>query len=139
MFNFLRKKRKQKVSEVIYASELQGVTYLSIDLWIKDQILFQVLPARKLEKYGITTEAPKDYAIFHFFNKNKTRTIQAWEFFKENYESLGLTFTEDPVDYHFFARNIGPSPEEVEHQIEEGIKLYPNIDRDQIRIEYKSY
>lgn len=66
---------------------------LSIDIYIKDQILFQVMPAKTFIELGFQTDKPDQFVAAHFFNENKTLTLDVWPKFQ--HPNLGK-------EYHYF-------------------------------------
>ncbi|MFK7784317.1 MAG: hypothetical protein AB8B56_04325 [Crocinitomicaceae bacterium] len=136
---FRRKRAPKSISKVILESRSQRIEKLCIDLWIKDQILFQVMPCSEMGEYLSSVGSSHDLGILHFFNKNKTHTTDSWEYFKDNYERLGLIFVEKPNNYHFFSKNIGSDPKNIELEIHRSIDLYERLNRDEITIRYHVY
>lgn len=108
-------------------------------MWVNDQILFQVGPIEHMLKHGLVSNSHEDMVLMHFFNKNKTHTLGAWNFFKVNFETLGFIYFEEPKGVHLYIRNIGNAPVKIEKEIIANIKHYAEIDNSAIQIEYKEY
>jgi hypothetical protein len=74
------KKRGINYSSVL--SDLTGImnkrpNNLHITIFIDDQVLFQLMPARNFKPYGFIAQNGDDLSEVHFFNKNKTKTLYA--------------------------------------------------------------
>ena len=86
MFGLFKKKKKSipemPISEAIIECKKQGAKSVSINLYIEDQILFQVMLAKHFKGKGLESDNSDDMAVVHFFNTNKTLTHDTWEKFK---------------------------------------------------------
>lgn len=144
MFKFLRKNRAQEFTPEYLESQIigairQGMSQFSINLWIKDQILFQTGLVQHFLDKGVVSNSPEDKVIIHFFNKNKTHTVHAWNHFKENYPKLGLTYYEEPKKHDNFIKNIGKDPRNIAEEIFRAIELYQLESLTDVRYEIVQY
>ena len=140
MFGILKKKKKSipemPISEAIVECKKQGAKNLSINLYIEDQILFQVMLAKHFTNRGLELSHPEDMAIVHFFNKNKTLTLETWGKFKsEKMEHIFLHY-EQPKGVFHYVKNIGTNPKNIEKAIRNEILLYELTSESKISIEY---
>ena len=139
MFGLFNKK-KPGISDVIRQALIQGETGLHVNLHVDDQILFQVVPAKQYAQRGIKEEDLNGFIEYHFFNKNKTLTIENEHFAKELSEKGTLTYFEEPKGIHNYIQAIGIIPEDIEKIINERIRtIYSNIESERISIEYVGY
>ncbi len=141
MFGIFKSKKKQSgISDVIKQALAQGETGLYVNLYVDDQILFQVVPAKHYTQRGIKGEYLSGFIELHFFNKNKTLTIEHEQFAKELSNKGTLTYFEEPQGIHNYIQAIGKVPEEIEKIINERIKtMYSTIESERISIEYVVY
>ena len=140
MFGIFKKKKKpiseMRISEAIVECKIQGVENLSINLFIEDQILFQVIMAKHFTDRGLDIINREDMAVVHFFHKNKNLTIDTWEKFKqENMENDFLLY-EEPKGVFIYVKNIGDNPREIEEAIKKEMLRYNLINDSKISIEY---
>ena len=136
----LFKKRKKDISQLPISEALpelynnHGAKYLNIMLWIGDQILFQVIPAKHFIDKGIKSNSDKDLVVLHFFNKNKTNTIDTWEYFKNN--SDGYINFENPKGNENFIKLLGNNPKQIERLVNEEVIKYKIKDQSLVKIQY---
>ena len=109
-----------------------------IDIWIDDQILFQVMRCRVFNDRDFEHDR-NDFAIAHFFNKNKTYTLNAWKKFQTDEQEKKLVYYEEPKGVHNYLKNIGSNPEIMEQEINEAIAYYEPDPSRTIRIELNEY
>ncbi len=124
------------ISEAIIECKKQGAKSVAINLYIEEQILFQVMLAQHFTKKGLKTENSDDLAIVHFFNKNKTLTLDAWERFKLDKMENNFLHYEEPKGIFFYVKNIGRNPKSIEQEIQKDILLYELNNESKISIEY---
>lgn len=140
---FKRNKNRNKqprISEIIRQALLQGETNLHINIYVDDQILFQVIPAKHYAKRGLNNEDLKGFVELHFFHKNKTLTKANESFAKKLSTNGELTYFENPKGIHNYINAIGNDPKEIENVIKIRInEIYSNIERSRISIEYVGY
>lgn len=141
MFGLFKRKKKQPgVSDVIRQALTQGEIGLHINLYVDDQILFQVVPAEHYGERGIEENDLNGFIELHFFNKNKTLTIENEQFAKELSDLGTLTYFEEPKGNHNYIQAIGRIPEEIEKTINERIgTIYSTIKSERISIEYAGH
>ncbi|MCE7993397.1 MAG: hypothetical protein HEP71_15530 [Roseivirga sp.] len=137
-------KRKKGLQRSV-ASELESIfkqnpTNLQIDIYIKDQILFQIMEAKVFEQYNFQAHSPNNFAALHFFNKNKTLTFDKLSKFQYlDFGDLYYHF-EEPKGNHNFIKEIGKTPEDIEREIDAAFKdIYELADLTDITIQYLDY
>ena len=128
MFGLFKKKQKPihelPISEAIVEFKRQGGENLGINLYIRDQILFQVMAAKHFEGKGLELANKDDMAAVHFFNKNKTLTQKIWEKFKSEKSGKDFLHYEEPEGVFYYIKNIGNIPVIIEQEIQSQMKLY---------------
>jgi hypothetical protein len=134
-------KRKKNIASLpihmaIIECQKLGSKSLAINVWINDQILFQVMAGKHMVKHGLELNTDGDRCLIHFFNKNKTHTWSNWEAFREKHIELELLYFEEPKGNHNYVKNIGTDPKNIEKEITQAIELYSDIDRNLISLEY---
>src|SRR5690625_2019676 len=126
---FKRKKQQSRISDVIGQILAQGEDGVHINLYVDDQILFQVVPAKHYGERGIGREDLKGFIELHFFNKNKTLTIENEQYVKKLADKGILNYFEEPEGIHCYIQAIGKTPMEFEKTINERIRtIYTNIE-----------
>jgi hypothetical protein len=111
-----------------------------INLYVEEQILFQITHGSTFVKHGLSLEKANDFVELHFFNKNKTHTISNHIVIQEIAQKEGFTHYEKPKGYHFYFRPIGRNPQEIETLIWDRInRFYSNIDHSRISHEVAIY
>jgi len=146
MFGLFKKRTKQKVrKQVSIADKIsyilnRGETGLHINIYVDDQILFQVVPAKYYAEKGVSKEELNEFIEIHFFNKNKTLTIEHEKFIKELEQKGLLIHFEEPKNVNNYINTIGKNPDKIQEIINNRIKsIYSNISEDRISIEYVCY
>jgi hypothetical protein len=140
MFKFFKNQRTKKLT---LAEDIQNFLNLNpanpqIDIWIDDQILFQVMRCRVFNNHDFEHKHD-DFAIAHFFNKNKTYTLSAWKKFQADEQERKLIYFEEPKGIHNYLKNIGSNPELMEQEINEAIAYYELDSSRTIRVELNGY
>ncbi|WP_338378930.1 hypothetical protein [uncultured Flavobacterium sp.] len=138
MFGIFKKKKKELgVSEVISQALKNGISELHINIYVDDQILFQVVPAKFYAARGLNENELDGFMELHFFNKNKTLTIENEQFAKQLSENGTLLYFEEPKGVNNYINAVGKNPNEIEKIINERIKtIYSNIKPERITIQY---
>jgi len=140
MFGFFKKKKKPihelPISEAIIECKKQGAENLGINLYIQDQILFQVMSAKHFEDKGLELTNKDNMATVHFFNKNKTLTQKTWEKFKSEKKENDFLHYEEPKGVFNYIKNIGNKPMTIEKEIKSQMKFYELSGDSNISIEY---
>ena len=144
MFGIFKRKKKRNrqpgISEMIRQALAQGETNLHVNLYVDDQILFQVVPAMHYAERGLNDKELKGFIELHFFHKNKTITKANESFAKKLSTNGVLTYFENPKGIHNYINAIGIDPEEIEKVINKRIdEMYSNIEKNRISIEYAGY
>lgn len=140
MLRILRKliTKKDSLSDFILNgiidSRKRNIKYIAINLWIDDQILFQVGTAKEFTQYGIDMKDEREAFAFHFFNNKKTLTIAAWDTFKKLKDTDYLNFYTSGND--FYAKSMGVSPDQIVKNIKKEMELYRIEDKSKIRIQF---
>ncbi|XOV67662.1 MAG: hypothetical protein ACFHU9_00555 [Fluviicola sp.] len=131
MFGLFKKKKNISllpIQKAIVECPKLGSKSFAINIWIKDQILFQVMAGKHMTKHGLEVNSDSDRCLVHFFNKNKSHTWNNWKTFKEKHEALDLLYFEEPKGNHNYMKNIGSDPKNIEKEITQAIELYSGID-----------
>jgi len=109
-------------------------------IYIKDQILFQVMPAKNFKDKGLNAQNPKDFVAIHLFNKNKTLTYDKLEKFKSPDLEKGYFHYEEPKGNFNYLKIIGQNPIEIEKELYANFKyIYELDDLREITIDYADY
>lgn len=113
---------------------------LYINIYIEDQILFQVLPAKTFIELGFQTDTPDRFVALHFFNKNKTLTLDVLSKFQHPDLGKDYYYFEEPKGNYNYIKEIGVSPKELQNQIHFAItQIYEVVNMKDISIEYMDY
>lgn len=146
MFGLFKKRIEQKErKQVSIADKIsyilnRGETGLHINIYVDDQILFQVVPAKDYAEKGVNGEELNDFIEIHFFNKNKTLTIENEKLVKELEQKGLLTHFEEPKNVNNYFNIVGKNPDKIQEIINNRIKsIYSNISEHRISIEYVCY
>lgn len=128
MFNLFKRNKKKSlilpISKAVKHGQRQKIEQFGIVIMIKDQVLFQIMKSDIFRKKGLKSSGYDDYAIVHFFNKNKTLTIDIWDkFIADNRDREHLSY-EDPKDVFFYVKNIGNKPDEIQRIAFKEIEYY---------------
>jgi hypothetical protein len=111
-----------------------------INIYVDEQILFQITHGITFTSEGLSLENSNDFVELHFFNKNKTHTIENQPIIKELTQKEGFIYYEKPKDYHFYFRAIGRDAIEIEELIWFRINtVYSNIETSRISYEVAIY
>lgn len=140
MFGLFKKKKKSisemPISEAIVECKKQGAKDVSINLYVDDQILFQVILAKHFTDKGLKSDNLNDMAIIHFFNRNRTLTLKTWEKFKSKEKENNFLHYEEPKGVFNYVKNIGINAKNIEEIIQNEILLYELTNESKISIEY---
>ncbi|QGY44716.1 hypothetical protein GM418_13880 [Maribellus comscasis] len=142
IFNIFKKDRRNNQSIAIRLTEIlnQQPNNLHLMFYIKDQILFQVMPAKNFQNKGLKILDPNDFVAIHFFNKNKTLTFDKLEKFKNSDFEKEYHFYEEPKGNFNYLKIIGQEPSEIEKEVFRNFKeIYELDDLSEISIEYADY
>ena len=128
---------KPSIHKIITKNWNKGAKNLHINLYLKDQILFQVIPSRYFKERGIKSLNELDMSIIHFFNKNKTITFDKLEKFKSRISKNGYIEFETKTNFNF-VRNVGSNPRLIEKDIYKDIGLYGlmEFEKHKIKLEF---
>ena len=111
-----------------------------VNIYVDEQILFQITHGFTFINEGLSLENSNDFVELHFFNKNKTHTIENHPIIKELSQKEGLIYYEKPKGYHFYFRAIGRDAREIEELIWTRINtVYSNIKTSRISHEVVIY
>ena len=141
-FDIRNKKRssEQTISTRLTKILNQRPNNLHLMIYIKDQILFQVMPAKNFTKNGLVASSPNDFVALHFFNKNKTLTIEKLNKFRGSEFEKDFFFFEKPKGNFNYLKILGQDPAEIEKEIYSNFKeIYDLEDLSDISIEYADY
>jgi hypothetical protein len=92
--------KTDSISDKILQIQKMEASNLHISIYIKNQILFQIMPIRHFGQHGMEIKKADNLASVHFFNKNKTLTIDSWSKFKETELSKDYFYYEEPKNNH---------------------------------------
>ena len=106
-------------------------------IWIEDQILYQIEhPTHYIKHFGY--EINNDELVeVHFFNKNKTLTIYAEQYFIENDIQKEYKHYEEPTGNNTYIRTIKKAA--ILESINNCLKDIYKIDLDKLRVEIVKY
>ncbi len=142
IFDIFKKKRRNEQSVASKLTEIlnQRPDNLHIIIYIKDQILFQILPAKNFQDKGLNATNPNDFVSIHFFNKNKTFTFDKLDKFKSSDFEKDYFFYEEPKGNFNYLKVLGQNPSEIEIEIYSNFKeIYELDDLSEISLEYADY
>jgi len=142
IFDIFKKKKKNDQSIAARLTDImnQRPNNLHMMIYIKDQILFQVMPAKNFKDKGLNAQNPNDFVAFHFFNKNKTLTFDKLEKFKSPDLEKEYFHYEEPKGNFNYLKIIGQNPIEIEKEIYANFKdIYELEDLRGITIDYADY
>jgi hypothetical protein len=142
IFDIFKKKKRNDQSIAAKLTDIlnQRPNNLHMMIYIKDQILFQLMPAKNFSEKGLTAADPNDFVAIHFFNKNKTLTYDKLEKFKDSDLEKEYFYYEEPKGNFNYLKIFGQNPTEIENQIYTDFKeIYELDDLSQISIEYADY
>jgi hypothetical protein len=118
----------------------KGPNNLHINIYVKNQILFQVMPAKNFVEKGLTAINPNDFVVAHFFNKNKTLTFDKLEKLNNPELSKDYMFYEEPKGNLIYLKIIGQNPIEIEKEIYANFKeVYELEDLLEVTIDFIDY
>jgi len=131
---------KPSIHKLILKNWNNGAKNLHINIFFKNQVLFQVMPARHFIDRGIELSNENDMIIIHFFNKNKTITFEKLEKFKSKIFKKGFIEFETKQNSNF-VRNVGNDPKLIENEIYKDIELYSlrEYEKENIKIEFMDF
>ena len=142
LFDFFKKKRR---NNHLFADQLTKVlnqqpNNLHVMIYIKDQILFQLMPAKNFLNKGLESSNPMDLVAIHFFNKNKTLTFDKLDKFKGPKLKKEYFFFEDPIGNYNYLKILGQDPQVIEKELYRNFKEIYELDNlEDISIEYVDY
>lgn len=142
IFDIFKKKKRNDQSIATRLTDIlnQRPNNLHIMIYIKDQILFQLMPAKNFTDKGLTATDPKDFVAIHFFNKNKTLTYDKLEKFKNPDLEKEYFYYEEPKGNFNYLKIVGQNPIEIEKEIYANFKeIYELDDLSEITIDYAAY
>ncbi|MDF4201593.1 hypothetical protein PXD56_01415 [Maribacter sp. SA7] len=142
IFDIFKKKRTNDQSVAARLTDImnQRPNNLHMVIYIKDQILFQVMPAKNFKDKGLNAQNPNDFVAIHFFNKNKTLTFDKLEKLKSLDLEKDYFRYEDPQGNFNYLKIIGQNPIEIEKEIYANFKdIYELDDFKEITINYADY
>ncbi len=141
MFNLFKpKKKKSKLYLELMDALSSNTSSLHINIYIEDQILFQIVPAANYIKRDLKLKVNHTMVEHHFFNKNKTLTIKYEANAIKLLDQKIFSFYEEPKGIRNYYRAIENNPQTIETTINDRVQnLYKGIKNDLLRIEYASY
>jgi len=138
IFKLFKSKNKQSILFKLQNILKQHPNNLHIQIYIKDQILFQIMPAKNFIQHGFVTENLNDFVILHFFNKSKTLTFDKLNKLEENKNDY--FYYEKPRKNFNYLKLIGQNPSKIENEIQKSLSdIYELENLNQISIEYVDY
>ena len=142
IFDIFKKKKRNDQSIATRLTDIlnQRPNNLHIMIYIKDQILFQLMPAKNFTDKGLTATDSNDFVVIHFFNKNKTFTYGKLEKFKNPDLEKEYFYYEEPKGNYNYLKIVGQNPIEIEKEIYANFKeIYELDDLSAITIDYADY
>ena len=142
IFDFFKKKRRHSDSISARLTDIlsQNPNNLHVLIYIKNQILFQVMPAKNFVHNGLIVKDPNDFVALHFFNKNKTLTFDKLEKFKSPHLEKQYFNYEGPKGNFNYLKILGQDPDHIEREIFANFQnIYELDDLSDIKIDYVDY
>ncbi len=142
IFNLFKKKKRNNDSISARLTEILNhqPNNLHMLVYFKNQILFQIMPAKNFKQNGLTTPNPNDLVVIHFFNKNKTLTFDKLGKFENPDLEQQYFHYEEPKGNFNYLKVLGMNPTEIEKEIQANCKeIYDLDDLNEITIEYADY
>ncbi len=142
IFNIFKRKQKDNISISgrLTAILNQHPNNLHITIYIKEQVLFQIMPARNFINNGFKTDRLNDFVVLHFFNKNKTLIFDKLSNIKGTEIEKDFFFFEEPKGNFNYLKSIGNNPKEIEKEIYNNFRtIYELKDLNEITIDYTDY
>lgn len=142
IFDIFKKKGRYDHSIAAKLTEIlnQRPNNLHMMIYIQDQILFQVMPAKNFNDEGLNASNPNDFVALHFFNKNKTLTFDKLDKFKSPDFEKQYFYFEKPKGNFNYVKILGQNPNEIEKEIEANFReIYELADLSEITIDYADY
>lgn len=142
IFDIFKKKRgkNQSISTRLTAILNQQPNNLHIMIYIKEQILFQLMPAKNFIGKGLSAKNTNDFVVVHFFSRNRTLTFDKLEKFKKTNLGKEYFYYEEPKGNFNYLKIVGQKPAEIEKEIYANFKeIYELDDLSEITIEYTDY
>jgi hypothetical protein len=142
MIRIFRKRNKQHaflpIKEGLRNAIKNGESSIQVNIYVDKQILFQVVPVQPYFKRGITEQ--EGFIEAHFFNKNKTLTLQNENKLAERAKKGDFIHYEDSKGWQFYIKWIGKNPAEIEKIINFRLKeIYINIEFSRLSFEVVAY
>ena len=114
-----------EIAKNIKVLNQKGANNLHVNLYLKDQILFQLMSSKNFAEDGLQYNYG-DFSIVHFFNNEKMNEK--------------LFYFEKPKGVHIFIQNIKRGDKLFQEKINKAIDLYKeDILDDEIEVEYVDY
>jgi len=142
IFDIFKKKKRNDQSIAAKLTDIlnQRPKNLHMLIYIKDQILFQLMPAKNFLEKGLNAKDPNDFVAIHFFNKNKTLTYDKLEKFKNPDLEKDYFYYEEPKGNFNYLKIVGQNPTEIEKEIYANFQeIYDLDDLSEIMIDYADY
>lgn len=142
IFDIFKRKRRNDQSIATRLTDImnQRPNNPHIMIYVKDQILFQVMPAKNFMEKGLTASDPNDFVTIHFFNKNKTLTFDKLKKFENADLKKEYFYYEEPKGNFNYLKIVGQNPTEIEKEIYTNLKeIYELADLSEITIDYADY
>ncbi|HBT09968.1 MULTISPECIES: hypothetical protein [Leeuwenhoekiella] len=128
-----------EIAKNIKVLNQKGANNLHVNLYLKDQILFQLMSSKNFAEDGLQYNYG-DFSIVHFFNNEKDMTHKTWNKFKNEKMNEKLFYFEKPKGVHIFIQNIKRGDKLFQEKINKAIDLYKeDILDDEIEVEYVDY
>lgn len=139
MFRFLKKKtNKLPIAEAMKIAANKAKGEYGAALMYKDQVLFQLIQSKFFEQHGFKHKIYQSFSELHFFNKNKTATIEYHSIFKDLTKTGEYYYFENPIGNHTYIKEIGIDLLEIEKISKKRISEIYKLDLDvlDLRIDY---
>ena len=131
---------KPPIHRIITKNWERGEKNLHINLYFRNQILFQVVPSKFHVKRGIKSLNENDMSILHFFNKNKTITFNKLEKFESRISENEFIRFESDGNINFI-KSVGKCPKLIEKEISKDTELYSlrDYEKENLRVEFLGF
>ena len=137
---FKKKKRKNVISDKIIDCHKRGAKNLHMMIYHGKGLLFQVLPAKHFQFFGLEANDNHTYTGLHSFHKTQQTTISELEGFKSSDLNKEHQYLEAEKNVYQFVKKLGSNPIEIQKYIVDCIINIYKVDNPETTwIDYSEY